>query len=188
MKNCLEVYIRLFVSDKKTQRVKWLALGKRWYNHSIHTAEKMMLFITLFLREISKVELVEYHIKYKKHVLLLLKVNLTLAHKHNSEISFYVGDWVFLHIKPYKQISLEQHKKDNKFMTQVFWSLQGVAKDWYCSIQIGATCIFPSIGNFQNSCLKKGITDKIHVPIILPELDEKGKIVLELKDVTKIRT
>jgi hypothetical protein len=36
------------------------------------------------------------------------------ADKHRSERSFEVGDWVFLRLQPYKQMSLKQAKKDNK--------------------------------------------------------------------------
>ena len=36
------------------------------------------------------------------------------ANKHRSQRSFDVGDWVFLPLQPYKQMSLKQAKKDNK--------------------------------------------------------------------------
>ena len=36
------------------------------------------------------------------------------ADQHRSERSFEVGDWVFLRLQPYKQMSLKQAKKDNK--------------------------------------------------------------------------
>jgi len=41
---------------------------------------------------------------------------------------------------------------------------------------------------FHVSCLKKVIGDKILVQTIFPELDEEGKIILELEVVTKART
>ena len=34
--------------------------------------------------------------------------------QHHSERNFDVGDWVFLWLQPYKQISLKQAKKDNE--------------------------------------------------------------------------
>jgi hypothetical protein len=65
---------------------------------------------------------VEDHIEHQQQVIQILKDNLTMAHNHMkqqenqhcSEISFEVGDWVFLRLQPYKQISLKQSKKDNK--------------------------------------------------------------------------
>jgi len=41
---------------------------------------------------------------------------------------------------------------------------------------------------FNVSCLKKFISDKLSVQTILSELDEEGKIILEPKAVTEIRT
>ena len=80
--------------------------------------------ITSYLRENSKVQAVEDHIEHQQEVLQLLKDNLNLAQnrmkqqadQHHSERIFDVGDWVFLHLQPYKQISLKQAKKDNKLL------------------------------------------------------------------------
>ncbi len=63
----------------------------------------------------SKVQAVEDYIKHKQQVLQLLKDNVTLVHnqmkqkedQHRSEISFDVGDWVFLWLQPYKQMFLK---------------------------------------------------------------------------------
>jgi len=62
------------------------------------------LSITSYLREKSKVQEMENHIEHKQNILQLLKDNITLAqnrmkqqaYQHRSEISFDVGDWVFL--------------------------------------------------------------------------------------------
>ena len=78
--------------------------------------------ITYSLKEKSKVQVVEDHIKHQKQVLEILNYNLTMAHnrmkqqanQHRSERSFEVRDWVFLRLQPYKQMSLEQAKKDNR--------------------------------------------------------------------------
>ena len=87
--NCLEGYLHCFVFGKQTQWVKWLPLAKWWYNTSFHTTTKMTPFmalygyhppsITSYLRENSKVQEVEDHIKHQQQVFQLLKVNLTLA-------------------------------------------------------------------------------------------------------------
>jgi hypothetical protein len=117
---CLEGYLHFFVSDKQTQWFKWLPLAKWWYNTSFHNATKMTPFMALYgyhppsitysLKEKSKVQAVEYHIEHQQQVLKILKDNLTMAQnhtkqqedQHRSEISFEVGDWVFLRLQPYK--------------------------------------------------------------------------------------
>ena len=84
--------------------------------------------ITSSLRYQSKVQAVEDHIEHQQQVLQLLKDNLTLAqnqmkqqaYQHRSERSFEVGDWVFLRLKPYKQMSLKKSKKDNKLYPKYY--------------------------------------------------------------------
>ena len=71
----LEGNLHCFVSDKRTQWVKWLPLAEWWYNTSFHIAAKMTPFmalygyhppsITSYLREKSKLQAVEYHIKHQ---------------------------------------------------------------------------------------------------------------------------
>ena len=70
----------------------------------------------------------EDHIEHQKEVLQLLKDNLNLAQsrmkqqvdQHRSERIFYVGDWIFLWLQPYKQMSLKQAKKDNKLSPKYY--------------------------------------------------------------------
>ena len=84
--------------------------------------------ITSSLRVYSKVQAVEHHIKHQQEVLQILKDNLNLAQnrmkqqgdQHHSERSFDVGDWVFLQLQPYKQMSLKQAKKDNKLSPKYY--------------------------------------------------------------------
>ena len=45
LNNCLEDYLRWFVSDKQTQWFKWLPLAKWCYNNSFHIATKMTPFM-----------------------------------------------------------------------------------------------------------------------------------------------
>ena len=89
VKKCLEGYLRCFVSDKRTQWVKWLPLAKWWYNTSFHIAAKMTPSMALYgyhppsirsyLRENSKGQEVEDQIEHQQQLLQILKDNLTLA-------------------------------------------------------------------------------------------------------------
>ena len=68
----LEGCLFCFLSNKKTQWVKWLPFVEWWYNTSFHSASKMTQFMALYgyhppsitssLRENSKVQAVEDHI------------------------------------------------------------------------------------------------------------------------------
>ena len=40
---------------------------------------------------------------------------------------------------------------------------------------------------FHVSCLKKPISDKLPIQTMLPELDEEGKIILDLEEIAEIR-
>ena len=89
--------------------------------------------ITSSLRYQSKVQAMEEHIGHQQQVLQLLKDNLTLvqnrmkqqANQHRSERSFEVGDWVFLRLQPYKQMSLKIYKKDNKLSPKYYGAYKG---------------------------------------------------------------
>jgi hypothetical protein len=134
----MEIYLRFFVYDKKTQWLKLLPLAKWWYNTSFHTAKKMTTFMTLYgyhppfitssLKEKSKVQVVKDHVEHQQQVLQILKDNLTMAQnrmkqqadQHRSERSFEVGDWVFLRLQPYKHMSLKKAKKDNKLSPKYY--------------------------------------------------------------------
>ena len=83
---------------------------------------------TLSLRENSKVQATKDHIEHQQQVLRLLKDNLTLAQnrmkqqvdqQHNETI-FDVGDWEFLQLQPYKQMSLEEAQKENKLSLRYY--------------------------------------------------------------------
>ena len=84
--------------------------------------------ITSSLRENYKVQGEYYHIEHQQEVLELLKDNLNLAqnrmqqqaYQHHSERILDAGDWVFLWLQPYKQMSLKQAKKDNKLSPKYY--------------------------------------------------------------------
>jgi transposase InsO family protein len=202
---CLEGYLRCFVSDKQTQWFKWLPLAEWWYNTSFHTATKMTPFMALYgyhppsitssLKEKSKVQAVEDHIENQQQVLQILKDNLTMAQnrmkqqadQHRSERSFEVGDWVFLRLQPYKQMSLKQAKKDNKLSPKYYGPYKVLQKIGTMAYKLELPASSRVHPVFHVSCLKKVIGDKIPVQTILPELDEEGKIILEPEAITDTR-
>jgi hypothetical protein len=90
------------------------------------------------------------------------------AHQHRSEISFEVGDWVFLRLQPYKQMSLKQSKKDNKSSSKYYGPykvLQNIGTMAY-NLELPTSSRVHLV--FHVSCLNKVIGDKIPVQTILP--------------------
>jgi hypothetical protein len=138
---------------------------------------------------------VEDHIENQQQVLQILKDNLTMAQnrmkqqvdQHHSERSFEVGDWVFLRLQSYKQMSLKQAKKDNKLSPKFYGPYKVLQKIGTIAYKLE----FPASSRvhpvFHVSFLNKVIGEKIPVQTILPELDEEGKIILELEAITYTR-
>jgi hypothetical protein len=66
----------------------------------------------------TKVQVVDDHIGNQQEVLKILKDNLVMtqnsmkqqADQHRNEREFEVGNWVFMRLQPYKQMSLKQQK------------------------------------------------------------------------------
>ena len=151
--------------------------------------------ITSSLRYQSKVQVVEEHIENQQQVLQLLKDNLTMAQnrmkqqadQHRSERSFEVGDWVFLRLQPYKQMSLKQSKKDNKLSPKYYGPYKVLQKIGTMAYKLELPASSRVHPVFHVSCLKKVIRDKIPIQTILLELDEEGKIILEPEVIIETR-
>jgi len=68
----------------------------------------------------SRVPAVKDHLGESQRIINLLKENLTMArnrmkqqaNQHRSEREFKEGDWVFVRLQPYKQLSLKQQGKN----------------------------------------------------------------------------
>ena len=152
--------------------------------------------ITLYLRENLKVQVVEDHTKPQQQSIQLLKDNLNLAQnwmeqqedQHHNERSFYVGDWVFLRLLPYKQMSLNKAKKDNKLSPKYYGPYKVLQKIGTMAYKLELPASSRVHPVFHVSCLKKVIGDKLLVQKILLELDEEGKIILEPEAVMEKRT
>jgi hypothetical protein len=144
---------------------------------------------------ITKVQEVEDRIGNQKEVLKLLKAKLIMekngmtqeAHQYDREREFEVGDWVFLRIQPYKQMSLKQQKKENKLAPKHYGSykvLQRIGSMAYKLELPPSSCVHPV---FHVSFLKKVIGNNIPVQKTLPELNEEGKIILEPETILETR-
>jgi len=123
----------------------------------------------------------EDHIEHQQQVLQILNENLTMAqnrmkqqaYQHHSEGSFEVGDWLFLRLQPYKQMSLKQDKKDNKLSPKYYGPYKVLQNIGTTTYKLESSTSSPVHPSFHVSCLKKVIGDKIPVQTILSEIDEE---------------
>ena len=109
------------------------------------------------------------------------------ADQHRSERSCKVGDWVFLRLKPYKQMSLKQAKKDNKLSPKYYVPYKVLQKIGTMAYKLELSASSRVHPIFHVSCLNKFIGYKILVQTLFPELDEEGKIILEPEAITDTR-
>ena len=108
--------------------------------------------------------------------------------QHSSERSFKEGDWVFLRIQYYKNMSLKKLNKDNKLAPKYYGPykvLQKIGSMSYKLELLTSSWVHPI---FHVSCLKKVIGDKIPIQTIFLEFDEEEKVILEPEKFTKTRT
>jgi hypothetical protein len=92
-----------------------------------------------------------------------------------------------LRLQPYKQMSLEKQKKDNKLAPKYYGPckvLQRIGSMLYKLELPPYSHVYPV---FYVSCLKKVIGHKTPIQTILPEINEEGKIMLELETILETR-
>ncbi|KAJ4807007.1 polyprotein [Rhynchospora pubera] len=128
---CLENYLRGMVFNQQKKWYRWLSLAEWWYNTNFHSSLKTTPFQALYgypppqlpmgTPPKSAVETVNQLIKDRHQVMMELKQQLLksqermkrFADMKRSERVFEVGDWVYLKIQPYRQLSIQgaQNKK-----------------------------------------------------------------------------
>lgn len=109
-----------------------LPWAELWYNSSFHSSLGASPYKVLYGREAteiphynsgdSQVPAVDAELQLREETLEEIKKNLVkaqarmkrIANKKRTEISFEEGDWVFVQLKPYRQISVA-HRLHNKF-------------------------------------------------------------------------
>ncbi|KAJ4795033.1 polyprotein [Rhynchospora pubera] len=121
---CVETYLRSMVFDQQRTWVRWVALAEYWYNTNFHSSIKMSPFKALYGYDApslpmgsmprSNVEAVNVILKDRQQVLTQLRNHLLRAQdrmkKHADakrlERTFSKGDWVYLKLQPYRQLSI----------------------------------------------------------------------------------
>ncbi|KAH0730001.1 hypothetical protein KY289_001189 [Solanum tuberosum] len=120
----LETYLRCFCSDRLKEWSSYLPLAEWWYNTTYHTAIKCTPYEVLYgqkppihlpyLACESSSDMVDRSLVAREAIIHLLKFHIQraqqrmkdLANQHRSDRCFEVGDWVYLKLQPYRQVSV----------------------------------------------------------------------------------
>ncbi|GAU42021.1 hypothetical protein TSUD_90550 [Trifolium subterraneum] len=121
---CLESYLRCFASDQPKMWSHWISWSEFWYNTTFHVSIGKTPFevvygrkppsIIRFLPFETKVEAVALELNERDEALSQLKIHLkkaqeqmvAYANKKRRDLSFTVGEWVFLKLRPHRQQSV----------------------------------------------------------------------------------
>ncbi|PKU61934.1 putative mitochondrial protein [Dendrobium catenatum] len=120
----VETYLRCFVGERPKQWVKWLPWAEYWYNTCYHTAIQFTPFRILYGRDppplvnyqkgTTPVYLVDQYLEerdkvlgeLREHLLRAQQIMKTKADAHRKDVTFEVGEMVYLKLRPYRQKTL----------------------------------------------------------------------------------
>ncbi|KAJ1694535.1 hypothetical protein LUZ63_011233 [Rhynchospora breviuscula] len=121
---CVESYLRSMVFHQQKKWVRWVPLAEYWYNtnfhSSLHTTPYKALYgydppvLGLGSAPKCSVESVNEMLRLRQQILVNLKCQLVKAQERmkkfadsrRSERQFSKGDWVYLKLQPYRQLSV----------------------------------------------------------------------------------
>ncbi|XP_059281039.1 uncharacterized protein LOC132034681 [Lycium ferocissimum] len=192
---CLESYLRCMTFDKPKEWPRWLGLLENLgitlpITRPINMSPYEVIFIqkpppcTLppfglptwtWLIEVSSEEVILRKLKF--HLAQAQNRMKMLADKHRTERSFEVGDWVFVKLQPYRQLSLKDHSFQ-KLSSKFFGPFQVTATVGHVAYTLAlprGSKIHPT---FHVSQLKKKIGSHL-ASTTLPEVhSDSGHILL----------
>jgi len=133
----------------------------------------------------NKVQAIRNKLEEEQKIIQILKENLAttrnqmkqLADQHRSEREFEEGDWVFVRLQPYKQLSLKQQGK-NKLAPKFYGPFQINKKISQVAYRLEFSENRHIHNVFHVSCLKNMLGQAQPMKTKIPEFDDEGKIIL----------
>jgi hypothetical protein len=133
------------VFQKPKDWSRWVALAEWWYNTNFHTTLQLTPFEALYgyappqlsLGTVPKSinqsvnELLEERLvtaKLLKEQLVKAQNRMKFSDKKKIERRFYVGDWVYLKVQPYRQVTIQGKAGNHKLTPKYFGPFEVLKK------------------------------------------------------------
>ncbi|KAL4574562.1 hypothetical protein LXL04_021395 [Taraxacum kok-saghyz] len=183
--HCLESYLRCFAVDQPKTWAAWIPWAEFWYNSTFHGSTGTTPFEAVYGRKPPsvmqfvpgeiRVQAVLQELLDRDEALRQLKQHLeqaksnmkSQADKKRRDVTFQVGEWVYVKLKPYRQMSVASriHQKLAPKFFGPFRILEKLGPVAY-KLELPATSKIHPV--FHTSLLKKAVQAPTS-PILPPE-------------------
>jgi Integrase core domain/Chromo (CHRromatin Organisation MOdifier) domain len=197
LNHCIENYLRCMVFQKPRDWCKWISLAEWWYYTNYHTALKLTPFEALYGYALPQLsigavpksvnqsvnDIMEERIRtarvLKEQLLKAQQRMKKFADKKRSERKFSIGDWVYLKLQPYRQVSLQGKATAHKLKPKFYGPYEILRKIGEVAYELNlpkGSMVHPV---FHVSQLKRCIGESYEPEIKLPIVSSRGRVRIE---------